>query len=207
MSEESRLAKSDPPKISDKEQESWALFKKCKEPPIPLKSALNMYELFLNSYDCEEIHRLNGGKFSLGQVVDARIRYEWDKRKELQLQSLYGNIEQKVMQVKNQAVSYVADLLAAAHRLHGDKIKQFIQTGNLEDLGDLKITSIKDYREIINLLAVLTQSAEEAKKASAPVKAVHIEGEVKHVHQVDSKSADDVLNFLERTEINGKGNQ
>jgi hypothetical protein len=189
--------------LSVRENTELELWNHAKSPPLPLANAIKLYELFLNGYSCEEIFRVNGGKIPLGQIVDARIRYQWDERKSQQLESVYGNIEQKVLKTKNDAVLHITDSLAAAHKLMGDRIKMFLQEGNPELLGGMDLTNLKTYKELLQMLVTLTSD-----KSTGKSKDVQIHGAVKHVHTVVTEesralSSGDAAKVLDLLDANG----
>jgi hypothetical protein len=55
-----------------------------------------------------------------------------------------------------ESVMFSADLLASANKMFGDKLKKYIQTGDERELGTLKIDSLKQYRDAVELLLKLT---------------------------------------------------
>jgi hypothetical protein len=146
--------------LNETENKSYLEWQSTGGKPLPLAAALKLYELFLNFYSLDDICRINTKKIPLGQIVDARIRYEWDKRRKEQLDSLYSTIEQKVIKVKNESVVHLTDLLSAAHKIWGDKIKLFLQDGDATILEDLNIVNFKNYKELVTLLKELTDKKE-----------------------------------------------
>lgn len=184
-------------KVEFDEDKALASWKKTKEAPATLVLALKWYELYLNAYSCEDIWRVNGQKFQLGMIVDAKIRYEWDKRKETQLSNLFNNIETKVIKVKNESISLLSDLLAAAHKIWGDKVAKFLQDGDMDALAGFDPSSLKNYKEILAMLQALTTSPKDGGN-----KDIRLEGKVNHVHTVESpkigsSTAKELLKFLE----------
>ena len=165
-------------------------------PFIPLASALKLYELFLNGYSVNEIYRINGGKIELGAIVDARIRFKWDERKEKQLEGLYSNIDQKIIKAKNEALVYLTDSLAAAHKLMGDKVKLFLQEGDISLIQGMDLDKFKTYKELLQMLQTLT--ANNGK--NVPQREVLIGGEVMHTHRVEKMNGADATNMLKELE-------
>jgi hypothetical protein len=180
------------------EMEVWETWKKKAQPPIPLQEALKLYQLFLNSYEVHEIWRINGGKYSLGAIIDARERYEWENRKQEQLDSLYGNIEDKILKVKNDAVLHITDTLAAAHKIWGDKLKVFLQEGDVSVLEGLDLGNLKVYKDLLQMLQTLTNDSNKNHKEVA------VGGTVNHVHTLLSEekklSGQDATKLLELME-------
>jgi hypothetical protein len=188
-----------------KEEDAYREWTKLKEPPIPLALAMDFYTLYLNSYSAEEIWRVNGKRFPLGQIVDAKIRYDWEKRKEKQLSALYHDIENKVLRVKNEAICHLSDMLAASHKLWGDKIKLFLQDGDESVLGTLDLSNMKTYRAILGMLDELTKVSPKANKEG-----VKVDGTVNHIHtvvdpvvksKVTGDAASDLLKMIEESGV------
>ncbi len=197
----SKLAKLE---LSDAERDSYKEWKKELSPPLPLDASLKSYELYLNHYSCEDIARISN--YPLGQVVDARLRYDWDSTRDKQIRSLYEKVEEKVLVTKGQALSHITDMMAAAHKLQGEKIKKFLFNGDETALGDLKLATVKDYRELVNLFVALTNPNVGGKTPQMPGK-LKVEGKVDHVHRSEDKQisasskAQDMLKELEDAEV------
>lgn len=141
--------------LSKEESEIWEKYTKDQGDILSPIPALKLYELFLNGNTCQQIAKARP-EFSLGAIVDARLRYKWDERKEEYINSLYKNTNDRAVQIQMEAVQFVADMLAVTHKVNGEKYKKFLMTGNPADLGDLEVGSIKQYKEVIELLFKLT---------------------------------------------------
>lgn len=145
-------------KLTPKERGAyWSALKN--NPLSPAKQA-QLFELFLNGKSCEEIANLN--KMPLGEVVRARIDFEWDQKKDEHVTYLLSSVRDRVRQIQLESITFSADLLAAAHKLHGERIRKFIQSGDEAELGDLKITNLKAYKDAVELLLKLTGQDKEA---------------------------------------------
>jgi hypothetical protein len=80
----------------------------------------------------------------------------WDEKREAHIGDLLSGVRERVQQSQVEAIAFACDLLSAAHKQYGDRIKRYIQTGNEEELGDLKVKSLKDYKEVVSLVMSLT---------------------------------------------------
>lgn len=184
-------------RLSELEQSAYKEWALTQQPPLPLATAIKMYELFLNSYTTEEIFRVNGQQYPLGMIVDARLRYDWDDRRNSQIESMYSNIENKILRVKNEAVSNLADLLAAAHKIWGDKVKMFLQEGDpalLQGIG-LDPSNMKNYKEILAMLSTLTEA--KTKQVSGTVQHQHVHVSVDPPKKMSGKVATDLLKLVD----------
>lgn len=129
-----------------------------------------MFELYLNGSTCDEIVKINNNQFTLGQVLEVRVRDSWDDKREKHLSDLYGGIREKVKQTQMEAVAFTSDLLAAAHKQYGQKLKRYLQSGDEKDLGTLSLSGLQSYQKAVDILMKLTgqDKKEAAAKISGP---------------------------------------
>lgn len=113
------------------------------------------YSLFIHGKTCDDIADLNRG-FPLGAILKARVEGEWDRRLNEYRDSLFADVHVKLAQVETESVHFLADMLSAVHKQQGKKIQKYIQTGDEGELGDMKISSIKNYKEVLELLIKAT---------------------------------------------------
>lgn len=177
-------------------------WKAKREAPLHLSVAIKLYELFLNGYTCEDIYNVNGGKYPLGQIVDAKERFEWEVKRERQVSGLLAKIEDKVIKTKLESISVVSDLVAAASKLYNDKIQLYLQEGDESILESLEITNIKNFKMLVGLLHELTES-KDSKPKGATVNGNVTQNIVNVVEtpQTKKKSAAELLQMLEEGEI------
>jgi hypothetical protein len=161
-------------KLTSNENQAYEKYIESQGKPLAFSVQLQFYELFLSGSNCEEILRLNPA-FPLGAIVKARIEGGWDTRREQYMAVMLDSVRERVQQTQLEAIYFAADLLSAAHKLHGDKLKKFKQTGNVEELGTLRIDSLKAYKEAVELLLKLTGQDKDSK----------VKGEVLHRHTVE----------------------
>lgn len=124
-------------------------------PSIAPATQAQFLALFLRGKGCEEIHSLNSS-FPLGAIVKARVDGDWDRRLEDYRETLLTGVQEKITQIEFESIGFLTDLLAAAHKQQGDKLKKYLQSGDPSQLGDLQITSIKNYKEVLELLMKAT---------------------------------------------------
>lgn len=168
MSEE--LAKRPEEGLTTFEREEWMKWKRSPSAaPLAISTALKMYELYLLGHSCDEIYRANENRFPLGLIIDARVRFEWDKRREAYLNGLFSEAGNAVKQRQIESAMFLGDVLAAAHKQHGDKFKKFLQTGDVKDLPDeFKITSITMYKMAVDALMKVTGLDQKTKNSDGP---------------------------------------
>lgn len=152
----------------------------------------SFFEMFLNGRSCEDIRKANPG-FTLGQIVRCRVEDGWDDEVAAHRADLMMDIRARTQQVQLEAVQFLGLRLAAFHRLHGDKVARYIQTGDEEFLKGIDMTS-KAYKETLELLLKATGQEK---------KTVTVEGTIQHTGvtqqagALSSEEADMILRYLE----------
>jgi hypothetical protein len=131
--------------------------------PLAPETAASLFELYLNGSSCGEIHRLNKA-FKYEAILWSRIKYEWDRQKDEFAISLTERVKEKAIRAALDTTSLLSDMLVAANKKHGDRLKRYIQTGNEEDLGDaMSIDSIASLTRAVEGLQKIT-GADQVKK-------------------------------------------
>lgn len=174
--------------LDDRERYAFSKWQKSNHPALAPDTQAKLFRLFLNGKSTHEIHRLNPN-FSLGQVVDARIKGKWDEKYQQHIDELLNGVKARVQQVTLESIEFVADIISAANQRFGDQIKKYLQSGNPADLGDLQITSLDGYRKAIELLQKLTGLDKQ------PVK-----GEMTVLHKADESMQGTKPNIVQSAE-------
>lgn len=113
--------------------------------------AASLFELFLNGKSIKEIQAINKA-FSVGMIVDARLRYKWDEQKEEYVRNLFLKIRERAEQAHAQSVHHLIDRLSATHKLTGDRLQKFLQTGDESLIAGMQLSSMTNYSKVIQLL-------------------------------------------------------
>jgi hypothetical protein len=110
----------------------------------------------LNGYAAHEIQRLNK-PFKLGQILDAQIRYKWSARRDKYSMDLQDSVVPLARKAQLETTELYSNMLVAANKLHGDKLKRYIQSGDEKDLdGALSIVSLQSLLKITEGLLKVT---------------------------------------------------
>ncbi len=157
-------------RLSARELNAYQFLVKSNQPKVSPSTSSGFFELFLNGKSCEEIMRLNKG-FSLGQIVRCRVEDEWDERRDRHMAELLEGARATVQQRQMEGIVFLTDYMSAFHKLFGDKMKKYMQTGDVGEIQDLPFT-FKQYKDILELMMKLT-GQENNKK---------VQGEVVHKH-------------------------
>lgn len=167
--------------LSESEKYALDYFKKnyCKGDvnSFPLAPSLQekLFTLFLNGKSFAEIRKINPN-LSLGQIVFAAVDGKWNQQRQEYLATLLEKSRQRLQQVACEGVSFVADQLSAAHKMYGDNLQRYLQSGNPADLGGFGVTTHKQYRDACELLLKLTGQDKQS--------TINNKGEILHTHVV-----------------------
>lgn len=161
--------------LTTRERGAYDFVRNMKPTPATLSTSLQvkLFTLFLQGIDCVEIARLNQG-ISLGQVIIARIEGRWDEKRQDHIEKLLRDTSLRLQQTTLEGIDFIAAQLAAVHKIEGDRIKRFLQSGDKADLGTFDISSWKSYKEVIEILKTLTGADKKTQQHS---------GEIIHKHE------------------------
>lgn len=163
-------------KLSAEELTAYKSWVDRHDPPVAVVTQLKFFELYLNGNSCLAIQKLNNN-WHLGAIVSCAVQGQWEIKRQEHIASLLDGARQRIQQVTLESVNFLADVLAAANKQHGLKLKKFLQSGNEQDLGDLSINSLKQYREAVEMLMKMT--GQDSKKTA----------EITHHHTVEQVPA------------------
>lgn len=179
------------------EDEALDIWRRDHDEHLTLEESMPLYELYLNGNTTQDIFHLKNGKIPFGQIVDAKTRYEWDRRKSQQLASIFKKVEEKSVKAKADAVFYLTDALAVAHKQMGHKMQKFLETGDESALGAADFSSLKNYKMILEMLQLLTADKKDTRE-------VNVGGVVQHQHNLtidNSKTAANLLKMFDEGKI------
>jgi len=163
-------------RLTSRELLAYRTWKEMAQPRLSPDTQARFFALFLKGESIEEICRLNRG-FSLGQVCFARVEGEWDEKRDMYLQDLLTSTRAIVQQTALESIRFVADVMAAAHKKHGEAARRYIQTGDEADLKGFAIDDLRAYKTAVETLQKLT--GQENK----------VQSEVTHHHRVEAQIA------------------
>ena len=118
-------------------------------------AAARLYGLYLQGVSCEDISRLNPA-VDLATVLAARVRYNWDERKDVYVGDLMAYAGDAVRQTAAETVQLLGLMVAAASKKHGDALKRYLATGDESVLGEFDIKTIRQFRDVVEMMVRIT---------------------------------------------------
>jgi hypothetical protein len=171
--------------LTERELREYRIYMRLQQPPMAQSTQAGFFNLFLQGNNCEEIQRLNPNGFSLGAIVRARIDNDWDLKLQEHQQQLMTKVRERVQQVTLETVERIANEMAASNRLVNDRVKKFLQTGDVVELQGTSVGSVKHLKEMVEMLAKLT--GQDSKKTT------QVGGTVEHRHVMETAPVNPAL--------------
>lgn len=203
----SELVKKDEDTLTATEQTELTKYRRQADyAPLATATAIRMYQLYLLGHSCEDIVRANDNKFSLGMIVDARLRHEWDRRRDEYIDRLYDEAGDLVKQRQIESAIFLGDMLAAAHTEFGAKLQKYIQTRDPADLPDtFRVDSITKYKMVVDaIMRVTGQDKKDVPGAAVQVIGNNVTLQEAPSKKVTSQQSFDILRALEQMDANEK---
>lgn len=139
---------------------------------IPDDGWQSLYDLYQSGKTCEEIRRIHNPKFSLGQIVSARVVHDFNGLLDEYRRELLPKVQLQVNTVQIETASTITDMIAACNKMWGESIQRYLQTGDKAALKGTPIENmtIKNYRDLLGTLMEVTgQTAAKAPLQPSPM--------------------------------------
>lgn len=140
------------------------------QPLLSIDTNKKLYGLYLTGMTLKNILDLNPG-LSIGVLLKARVDGRWDERRDVYLNELLGDMPTKIRQMASEALGFMTLQLAVAHKMHGEKMRLYLQTGDPNDLGELVPKNFRDYRSVIESISRLLDAGKSkgGESSSSPI--------------------------------------
>lgn len=128
-------------------------------------TAANYFALFAEGYTCEQMLATSNSSFSLGQLVDARLRYKWDERLAKYVDDIHKQALDRLHKFKAEAINHVLDMIAVDTRIKRDEMMRYLQNPTKENMPkDARLST----RELNDLVGVLERVSKLGQPSTPP---------------------------------------
>lgn len=179
-------------KLDPRELAAYKYTLRTKQPDIAEETAEKLFALYLQGQSCEEIRRSMKG-YGLGQIVAARVAYDWDARVVEYRAHLVVSVPAAAEQTHLESVDFMSNLLKATFMRYSENIRLYMATGDGKYLEGVPLPkNMKDFQALMELF--LKATGQDKKK-------VEVTGTVKVNHQngtaaISGKEAAKILDSL-----------
>jgi len=145
--------------LSAKEIEQSQIFlrknhlKSVIRPPESLK----LYELYMIGYTFVDIQS-QYPQYPLEQIILTAAICEWPKDRDNMLFTLRDKIQAKIMKSLVDQVEFLTSMVTVANVEHLEQMRNYIANPTTATPPEIRISSIKDYKETVDILSKITQS-------------------------------------------------
>lgn len=162
--------------LNDRERAAYRYYVRAKQAPIHEDKAEEMFKLYRRGESCEEIRRLFQ-VFGLGQIVGARVVFEWDSRIACERQSQKTDVVERTSSTQLDMQEFLSTLMAASSARFMDSMKLYIATRDPKLLDGLPLP--KNMRDVQGMIdAYMKIAGLDTKKVD-----VSVHGTVAHTAQ------------------------
>lgn len=129
--------------------------------------ALKVYELFMVGSSFGDIHH-QFPQYAVGQIILTAALKGWTKDREKMMSSLKDRVQARVVRSVIEQVDFLTSMLSVVNVENLAAMHAYIQDPINNPKPDMRITSIKEYKEILDAMQKLIMGAADTKtKASA----------------------------------------
>lgn len=188
--------------LTHREEAALRMHLEAREPQLSPSLQAELFSLYLNGLSCEDIQKHNKN-LRLGAIVRAARDGDWHNKRLDYVQGLLNGVRDQAQQTQAESVVFVSRGLAMVEKLYGARIHRFLQTGNEEDLGDLKNWGLSQYKTLIELFLKLTGQDSTKRVGVSVTGGITHGGKVQHEGVDPSRpmigppSSDDAAKILE----------
>lgn len=120
--------------------------------------SLKVYELYMVGCSFNEIHQ-QFPQYELGQIILTAAIQKWGLDREKMHSTLRDRVKAKVIKSVIEQTDFLTTMLSVASAEHMKEMRDYIVDPQSSPKPSLRITSIKEYKEVTDTLAKIVQGA------------------------------------------------
>lgn len=133
---------------------------------IPEVESIKLYELYMVGCSFHEIHQQHP-EYPIAKIVLTAALRGWARDREKMMGSLRDRVQAKVVKSVIEQVELLTTMLSVTNVEHMDAMRRYIIDPMNNPKPDMRIQTIKDYKEITETLQKLVAGATGANKKSS----------------------------------------
>jgi hypothetical protein len=135
---------------------------------VPEIETPKLYELFLVGCSFHDIH-VQHPQYSLPSIILTAALRGWCKDREKMLGSLRDRVQAKVVKSVIEQVDFLTTMLSVVNAEHMDSMRKYVLDPVKNKKPDVRVESIKEYKEVVETLQKLVAGATGSNKRSSPM--------------------------------------
>lgn len=130
---------------------------------IPEVEALKLYELYMVGVEFSELRR-QFPQYQLGQIILTAALAGWAKDRDRMQDSLRDRVQAKIIKSVLEQVDYLTTQLSVTNVEQMDEMRRYIIDPDNNPKPQMRISSLKEYKEVVETLHKLVVGASGGKK-------------------------------------------
>lgn len=146
-----------PTELQPRELAALRHFCASDQAPLAVETQEGLLRLYLRGKTTESIRTIFP-RYTLGQIVQARVVGRWDEAVEEMWRQVRARAVGAELDVVAQTKEFTADLLMATVQFLHPRIQRFIATGDVSELEGVRVEKVGDLKRILDIYAVTHQA-------------------------------------------------
>jgi hypothetical protein len=131
------------------------------------QEAIPVYELFLLGYSIEDLNR-RFPHYSVGKIALTAALNSWTKDKEKLANSVYDRIKARIIRSTVEQVEFLTDMVSVSAVENTEEMRKYLQDPTKTPPPQMRIKNIKEYQQVIEMLAKVTDSVRALSNPNEP---------------------------------------
>ncbi len=163
---------------------------------IPENEAMKLYELYLIGHSFNELQQ-QFPQYTIDRIIMTAALTGWAKDRDNMQYSLRDRVQAKVVKSVIEQVDFLTTIMSVSNAEHLDAMKKYILDPVNNPKPDLRIETIKEYKEVAETLYKLVAgSTPGSQSKTSPMFNTLTPPEPRRAVEAPSKSDDDAASFI-----------
>jgi hypothetical protein len=133
---------------------------------LPDSEAFILYEMFMIGTSFADMH-LQYPQYPLPQIILTASLRKWPMDRERMMSSLKDRVRAKVVKSVVESVDFLTSMISVANAEHLEEMRLYVTDPKKNKKPQLRIESIKEYKEILETLQKMVDGANNPKQKSS----------------------------------------
>lgn len=127
----------------------------------------SMFSLYMAGKTYLEISRIAGVKKNLVMFMSAKMR--WHQQRMEYLRDIQKEMVKKIAETRVESLNFIASLVNFHHKYYGDKINQYLATGDAKHVEGVDLKSLSQYFKSMEMLEKIMNPVNVNTKSSPTI--------------------------------------
>lgn len=110
----------------------------------------SLFSLYMSGKTYTEVSKISKTKKNLVLYMAAKM--QWYEKRMLYLNDIQKNMTTKIKDTRTESLNFIASLISMHHKYYGDKINDYLRTGDRDIVDNLDLKQLTQYFKSIEIL-------------------------------------------------------